>query len=208
MQTMIGQTWQSEVSSFEDEKTGRTIKTDFRWQQRASLLTENSFDAHRNEIIFPAPTGPLVRTKRRTTICCTTCFGWTSATGEIVQLTDERSPIGNVTKTPDSRIVVYSAGKMRKLDTESGEVSTLYEEDGQVQIGGPPSAPTGATSPLPQRGGRRASRAEPCRLQDHYYLVKDGRVTLAYLDEAGQGGRLVRRLQGYPLAEPLSVLSR
>ena len=50
---MIGQTWRSEMLTFEDEKTGRTIKKLTSVGNNVHLyFTENSFDAHRNEIIF------------------------------------------------------------------------------------------------------------------------------------------------------------
>ena len=50
---MIGQTWRSEVREFKDPKTGRTIKQLTSTGNNVHLyFTENSFDAHRNTVIF------------------------------------------------------------------------------------------------------------------------------------------------------------
>ena len=50
---MIGQTWKSEMREFPDEKTGRTIRQLTSTGNNVHLyFTENSFDAHKSEIIF------------------------------------------------------------------------------------------------------------------------------------------------------------
>jgi hypothetical protein len=92
---VIGQTWKSEIRQFRDEKTGGTV-----WQLTSTgnnvhlYFTENSFDAHQNEIIF-------------------------------------------------------------RSDRAAGEDRAPHE--------------------YPHYTG----------FKDHYYLVKDGRITLAYLDGSG-----------------------
>jgi len=119
-------------------------------------------------------------------ICCTTCFAWTLTLARFVQLTDENHPSANVTKTPDSRIVVYSTGnKMRQLDTKTGEVSTLYEEMARFKLGAP-SISADRRYIAFCRNEVVASPRGPnyAGFKDHYYLVKDGRITLAYLDGA------------------------
>ena len=50
---MTGQTWNSEIREFTDKKTGRRIKQLTQTGNNIHLyFTENSFDCHKNEIIF------------------------------------------------------------------------------------------------------------------------------------------------------------
>jgi oligogalacturonide lyase len=184
MSFVIGKTWNSEIREFKDEKTGKTIRQLTSTGNNVHLyFTENSFDVHRNEIIFRSDRAagedkaphedPLLN-----------LFRMDLGSGEIIQLTDEMTAIGNVTKTPDSAIVVYTTGnKIRKLDTGSGEVSTLYEETGSFKLGG--------SSISSNRRYIAFCRNEEVDIprgpnysgfKDHYHLVKDGRITLAYLD--------------------------
>jgi oligogalacturonide lyase len=184
---VIGQTWKSEVREFRDKKTGRIIRQLTSTGNNVHLyFTENWFDAHKNEIIFRSDraTGednapheyPLYN-----------LFRMDLGTGEIVQLTDEAMSIGSVTKTPDSAIVVYTTGnKIRKLDTESGTLSTLYEETGDFSLGG-----SSINANRRYIAFCRNEKVDVPRgpnytgFKDHYYLVKDGRITLAYLDGSG-----------------------
>ena len=184
---MIGQTWESEIREFQDEKTGRTIRQLTATGNNVHLyFTENSFDAHRNEIVFRSDRGsgenraphddPLYN-----------LFRMDLDSGEMVQLTDEAASVGNVTKTPDSATIVYVTGKqIKKLDMESGGISTVYKETGNYRLGAPSISANRryiafcrnekVDVPLgPNYGG----------FKDRYYLVKDGRITLAYLDGSG-----------------------
>src|SRR5688500_6087222 len=100
--TMIGQTWRSEMREFKDPTTGRAIKQLTSTGNNVHLyFTENSFDAHRNAIIFrsdrasgedQAPhENPVYN-----------LFRMDLDSGEITQLSDETSAVRSVTKTPDS----------------------------------------------------------------------------------------------------------
>ncbi len=186
---MIGQTWPSEIVEFKDEKTGRTIKKLTSAGNNVHLyFTENSFDARRNEIIFRSDRASG-QDKAPDDDLHYNLFRMDLDTGEIVQLTDEKSPVGSVTKTPDSRIVVYSTGnRMRRLDTESGETSTVYEETAKFKLGAPSISADRRTIAF-SRNERVAVPRGPnyAGFKDHYYLVKDGRITLAYLDSARPG---------------------
>jgi oligogalacturonide lyase len=184
---MIGQTWKSEIREFRDEKTGRTIRQLTSTGNNVHLyFTENSFDAHKNEIIFrsdrAAGEDKAPHEEPRYNL-----FRLDLDTGESVQLTDETVPIGNVTKTPDSAMVVYTTGnKIRKLDTESGEVSTLYEETGHFKLGGPSINSNGRYIAFCRNEQVDVPRGPNYSgFKDHYYLVKDGRITLVYLDGSG-----------------------
>jgi len=130
-------------------------------------------------------------------------MNWTR--GEITQLTDETLSMSGVTKTPDSRIVVYAMeNKIRKLDTATGEIMTVYTETGGYTLGSPSIARNrryiafAATKTVNvARGPNYAG------FKDRFYLVKDGRVT------AGVPGwlRLARRDQGHAPGRSFPILS-
>jgi oligogalacturonide lyase len=184
---MVGRTWGSESREFIDENTGRRIRQLTSTGNNVHLyFTENSFDAHKDEIIFlsdraseedKAPhEDPLYN-----------LFRMDLETGEIVQLTDEAEGVRSVTKTRDSRVVVYVTGnQLKKLDTQTGETLVVYEETGDYHVG----------SPSISRNRRyvafcRNEKVDVARgpnyagFKDSYYLIKDGRITLAYLDGSG-----------------------
>ncbi len=184
---MIGQTWPSEIRKFNDPKTGLTIKQLTSTGNNVHLyFTENSFDAHTNAIIFRSDRASGEdRAPHEYPVY--NLFRMDLDTGEIVQLTDEAGPVDSVTKTPDSRIVVYVAGDtVKKLDTDTGAVTIVYEETDGYSLGAPSI-------------GRNRRYIAFCRneqvdaesgpnysgFKDRYYLVKDGRITLAYLDGSG-----------------------
>ena len=184
---MIGQQWNSEIREFKDEKTGRAIRQLTSTGNNVHLyFTENSFDAHQNQIIFRSDRAsgedraphedPLYN-----------LFRMDLDTGEMVQLTAETESVGGVTKTPDSRIVVYLTGnEIKKLDTETGEISTIYEEAGNFRLGAP-SISANRRHIAFCRNEKVDVRRGPnyTGFKDRYYLVKDGRITLAYLDGSG-----------------------
>jgi len=184
---MIGQTWESEIREFQDEKTGRTIRQLTTAGNNVHLyFTENSFDAHRNEIVFRSDRGsgedraphedPLYN-----------LFHMDLDSGEMVQLTDEAASVNSVTKTPDSAIVVYATGnQIKKLDTESGEISTVYQETGNYRVGAPSISANRRYIAFCRNEKVDVSRGPNYTgFKKRYYLVKDGRITLAYLDGSG-----------------------
>jgi len=184
---MIGQTWNSETRGFKDEKTGRLIKQLTATGNNVHLyFTENSFDAHRSEIIFRSDRASGEDKAPREDPLYN-LFRMDLDAGEIVQLTDEPDSVGRVTKTPDSRIVVYAAGnKIKKLDTESGEISTVYEETGNYNVGGPSISRNRRYIAFSRNENVHVSRGPNyAGFKDRYYLIKDGRITLAYLDGSG-----------------------
>ncbi|HEY63856.1 MAG TPA: hypothetical protein G4O02_04740 [Caldilineae bacterium] len=175
------------MREFKDEKTGRTIKQLTSTGNNVHLyFTENSFDAHKNEIIFRSDRAsgedraphedPLYN-----------IFRMDLDTGEIVQLTDEAESVHSVTKTPDSRIVVYIVGnKIKKLDMETGETTVIYEEVGNYNLGAPSIAPNRRYIGFCRNEKVNVpSGPNYTGFKERYYLVKDGRITLAYLDGSG-----------------------
>jgi len=193
---MIGQTWPSEMRQFKDEKTGRTIRQLTQNGNNIHLyFTENSFVRGKNEIIFLSDRASgedkLPEEQPHTNI-----FSLDLDSGLITQLTDEpmpsganqhAGPVGSVTKTPDGQIVVYKTGdQIKKLDRLTGETTVLYEETGSYNLGAPSIAAN--------RRYVAFCRNEEVDVQDgpnytgfkeRFYLVKDGRITLAYLDGSG-----------------------
>jgi oligogalacturonide lyase len=193
---MLGQTWKSELREFKDEKTGRAICQLTSTGNNVHLyFTENSFDANKNEIIFLSDraTGEDKAPHERPHY---NLFRMNLNNGEIMQITDEpreaeggeshAGPVQSVTKTQDSQIIVYKTGnRIRKLDARTGETITLFEGAG-YNLGAPSIA-------------RNRRYVAFCRnedvnvldgpnytgFKDRYYLVKDGRITLAYLDGSG-----------------------
>ena len=192
---MIGRTWPSEIRTFNDPKTGREIQQlTARGNNYHLYFTENSFDAQRDEIIFLSDRASG-EDRAPHEHPCYNLFRMDLRTGVMTQLTDEPaeengrgSGVSSVTKTPDSRIVVYRIGKdtLKKLDTETGETTILYEDGGNYTIGAPSIAAN--------RRYIAFCRNEDVQVLDgpnytgfeeRFYRVKDGRVTVAHLDGAG-----------------------
>ncbi len=192
---MIGRTWPSEIRTFNDPKTGREIQQlTARGNNYHLYFTENSFDAQRDEIIFLSDRA-AGEDRAPHEHPCYNLFRMDLRTGVMTQLTDEPaeengrgSGVSSVTKTPDSRIVVYRIGKdtLKKLDTETGETTILYEDGGNYTIGAPSIAAN--------RRYIAFCRNEDVHVQDgpnytgfeeRFYRVKDGRVTVAHLDGSG-----------------------
>jgi oligogalacturonide lyase len=184
---MIGQKWPSEIREFKDAKTGRTIRQlTAKGNNYHMYFTENSFDAHRNEIFFLSDraSGHDRKPQERPLY---NLFRMNLDSGEIVQLTDEPMPVGSVTKTPDSKIVVYRTGKyLKRLDPATGTTTVLYKETGNYNVG--------SSSIARNRRFIAFSRNEDVNVmdgpnytgfKDRFYLVKDGRITVAYLDGSG-----------------------
>jgi oligogalacturonide lyase len=184
---MIGQTWRSEVREFDDPTIGRAIRQLTSSGNNVHLyFTENSFDVRGDAIIFRSDRASgQDRAPHENPVY--NLFRMELDTGEIVQLTDEDRPVGSVTKTPDSRIVVYTTGNtIKQLDTVTGNVCIVYQETDGYSLGAPSIS-------------RNRRYIAFCRneqvdvdngpnyagFKDRYYLIKDGRITLAYLDGSG-----------------------
>ncbi len=203
---MTGKVWQSEISEFKDPKTGRTIKKLTAIGNNHHLyFSENSFDVNRNEIIFLSDRAsgedkaPHENPKHN-------IFRMSLDSGEIVQLTDEPESVGSVTKTPDSSIIVYVTGnKIKRLDPETGETQVIYEETGNFSMGAPSIAPNRRYVAF-CRNEKVGVPGGPnyAGFRENFYRLKDGRITLAYLDGSGwldlfQDTHWVGHLQFCPL---------
>jgi len=184
---MIGQKWPSERRSLRDEKTGRTIQQLTSTGNNYHLyFTENSFDRHKRELIFLSDRAsgedkaPHANPRYN-------LFRLNLDSGEIVQLTDEPKGVGSVTKTPDSRLIIYKTGnQLKKLDTETGESLVIYKETGHYNVGSPSIACNRRYIAFSRNEDVRVPRGPNyAGFKESYYLIKDGRITVAYLDGSG-----------------------
>lgn len=184
---MIGRTWKSEKREFRDAKTGRIVTQLTSTGNNVHLyFTENSFDAQKNQIIFMSDRASG-EDKAPHEEPQYNLFVMDLTSGEITQLTDEGLELHGVTKTPDSQIVVYATDRMvKKLETATGKISTIYEETGNYSLG--------MASISRNRRYIAFCRNEQVHVprgpnysgfKESFYLIKDGRVTLAYLDGSG-----------------------
>ena len=184
---MIGEEWKSEISEFKDEKTGRTIKKLTSQRNNYHLyFSENSFDLNRNEIIFLSDRASD-QDKSVYEGCLFNVFRMDMGTGKATQLTDEKTSIGGITKTPDSSLVTYMTGNQVKLlDTRTGKISVLYEETGHYTLGSPSISPNLRYMAF-CRNEKRVLPVGPnyTGFKEGWYAYKDGRITVAYLDGSG-----------------------
>ncbi len=187
---MIGDTWKSEMRSFKDPNTGQEIIQLTTAGNNVHLyFTENSFDLHKNEIIFRSDRASgedrLPHQNPRYDV-----YRMNLDSGLITQLSAETGPLrqsGSMTKTPDSSLVVYGAGNQIKvLEPETGKNWVIYEGSDAYNMGAPSIACN--------RRYVGFCRNENLRVQDgpnytgfaeRFYRVKDGRITIAYLDGCG-----------------------
>lgn len=184
---MIGDTWLSEIREFKDTKTGRTIKQLTTTGNNVHLyFTENSFDSVKNEIIFVSDRASG-EDKRPEDSPCYNIFRMDLGTGLITQLTDEPRSVGGVTKTPDSRLIVYTVGNQIKLlDTATGANAVVYEETGNFSVGAPSIAANRRYITFTRNEKVDAPRGPNYTgFKESFYRIKDGRVTLAYLNGGG-----------------------
>ncbi len=187
---MIGDTWKSEMRSYQDPTTGQEIIQLTSTGNNVHLyFTDNSFDSNKNEIIFQSDRASGLDRKPHEDPHYD-IFKMDLDSGIITQLTGEQDHLyssGAVTKTPDSRIVVYIAGNQYKgLDPATGKTWVIYEETGNYEIGMPSIASNGRYI-----GFTRCEKVQVAEgpnytgFKESFYLVKDGRVTVAYLDGSG-----------------------
>jgi oligogalacturonide lyase len=184
---MIGQQWHSEIRQFQDPKTARTIRQLTTTGNNVHLyFTENSFDAQENEIYFRSDRASgQDRAPHENPLY--NLFHMDLDSGQITQLTDESAPIGNLTKTPDSQIVVYTTGnQIKMLETATGKISTVYQDAGGYNLGAPSISRNRRYIAFCRNEKVSVERGPNYTgFKDRYYKVKDGRITLAYLDGSG-----------------------
>jgi oligogalacturonide lyase len=184
---VIGDIWPSETREFNDERTGRTIRQLTSQGNNVHLyFTENAFTAGGNTIIFTSDRASgQERAPHEEPLY--NIFRMDLGTGVITQLSDEPLGVGSVTKTPDSALVVYVTGRqVRALDTTTGETRTIYEETGPFALGAPSIAANRRYVAFCRNEQVEVPRGPNyAGFRDSFYAIKDGRVTVAYLDGSG-----------------------
>jgi oligogalacturonide lyase len=185
---MIGQNWPSEKRVFQDKQTGQCITQLTSQANNVHLyFTENAFDTQNKTIIFRSDRAATeIRAPHEKPHF--NIFRMDLDSGEMVQLTDESAPVGHVTKTPDSRLIVYSTGKaIRALDVASGDIRTIYEETGNYNCGAPSINANRRYVGFSRNETVAASDGGPnySGFKERYYTIKDGRITIAALDGSG-----------------------
>jgi oligogalacturonide lyase len=185
-------TWPSEMRTFTDEQTGRTIKQLTSTGNNVHMyFTENSFVNGKNEIIFQSDRASgKDRAPHQDPEY--SIFRMDLDTGVVEQISDDivKSPHA-VTKTPDGQLIAYSTGNQVKvLNLEAGENRVVYEEHGNFEIASVPSIAANrryvafcrnevSDDPIHYHGANYAG------FKERFYAIKDGRITLAYIDGSG-----------------------
>jgi oligogalacturonide lyase len=187
---MAGKTWPSEMRTFVDEKTGRTIRQLTTTGNNVHMyFTENSFVQGKNEIIFQSDRASG-QDKAPHEDPQYSLFRMNLDTGDIEQLSDDVTRSAHAaTKTPDGELIAYTTDcDVKVLNTVTGKTTLVYRETDDFSMASVPSiAPNrryvafcrNENVPSPD------NRANYGGFKERFYAIKDGRITLAYLDGSG-----------------------
>jgi oligogalacturonide lyase len=189
---MTGIKWSSEMRTFKDEKTGRTITQLTNTGNNVHMyFTENSFVQGKNEIIFQSDRASG-EDKAPHENPQYGLFSLNLDSGEITHLIEDVMRSAHAaSKTPEGDIISYTTGNdVKVLYPATGETRTVYTETGNYKMASVPSI-------APNRQYVAFCRNEDVEVPIHYfganysgfkeryYAIKDGRVTLAYIDGSG-----------------------
>jgi len=176
---MIGREYPSEMFSYGDPLTGKEViqLTKGEHNNYHIYFTDNSFDITDKYIYFLSD-----RSSKQRRIF--NFFKMDLQTGRMVQITDEPDGIDYHTKTPDSEIIVFvSKNVLKKCNTKTGEITTLYAETGNFKIESPFISPdkkyVGIVRneiPKMERGGNYKG------FKEQMFATKQSVITLVYLD--------------------------
>lgn len=184
--------WESEIRTFTDEKTGRTLKQLTTTGNNVHMyFTENSFVQGKNEIIFQSDRASG-EDKAPHEDPCYSIFRMNLDTGVIEQLSDDkvRAP-HSVTKTPDGQLIAYTTDhEVKVLNMDTGKTTVVYQETGSYKMASVPSIASNrrylafcrneaAEAPIHYHGANYSG------FKERFYAIKDGRITLAYIDGSG-----------------------
>ena len=178
---MIGTHYQSEMSVYTDESTGRKVtRLTNRGINFHMYFTDNSVDLSGKQIYFlsnRSKSGEIYD-----------LFRMDLSTGIMTQLTDEPEGItyNIITKTPDSEILAYKTGtKLRVLNQATGEIKTIFDDDsmnmGAIHIS-PDKKKIGFARNERFYGIPGNTTANYGGFYDRFYAIKDGRVSVMNID--------------------------
>jgi oligogalacturonide lyase len=181
---MIGQKWESEIHTYKDEKTGRKVKKLTSHFNNIHLyFTENSFVLDKNEILFYSD-----RAKNKSSDTdgkpAFNLFSMNLDSGEILQLSEDNDQLDNITKTPDSEIIVYLINnkKIKLINTVTGKNLIIYEEKGNYRLSNPSISQNKEYLAFCRNEDVNIKRGPNyAGFKDSYYNIKDGRITLLNL---------------------------
>jgi oligogalacturonide lyase len=183
-------TWPSEMRTFTDEKTGRTIRQLTTTGNNVHMyFTENSFVQGRNEIIFQSDRASG-QDKAPHEDPRYSLFRMNLDTGIIEQISDDVTRSAHAaTKTPDGELIAYTTDcDVKVLNTVTGQTTLVYREEGAFSMASVPSiAPNRRYVAFCRNENVQSaeSGANYGGFKERYYAIKDGRITLAYLDGSG-----------------------
>ncbi len=190
---MIGQKWQSEIREFKDEKTGRTIKQLTTTGNNVHFyFTENSFDRNTNSIYFVSDRASG-EDKAPHESPDYSLYRMSLDTGEMERLSDDMmGGAGSATKTPESDLIAYRTKdkRIRVLNTQTGQAITLYDAVPGFELSSVPSIASNRRYVAFCRNESieahsHYSGANYSGFKERFYGIKDGRITVAYLDGSG-----------------------
>lgn len=189
---MTQQKWPSEIREFKDEKTGRTIKQLTSTGNNVHMyFTENSFVKGKNELIFMSDRASGAD-KAPSENPDYSIFRMDLDTGEIELLSgDVLRSAHAATKTPDGEIIAYTTDKEVKIFyPATDQTDTVYTETGAFRMSSVPSIAANRRYVAFCRNEEAQAHehyrgANYAGFKERYYQIKDGRVTLAYLDGSG-----------------------
>ena len=178
--SMIGREYPSEISRFQDSKTGREIvRLTGQAHNHHLYFTDNAFTLGDEEIYFSSSRSNMDTGYRN-------LFRMDLKTGIMTQMTDEIHGIGSVTKTSDSELAVYLVDGMslKKLNTKTGESMEIYREtDPNYRIGCPFISPDKKTVGIVR--GERSSIGvgkNYVGFAETMYSIKKSYITLVDID--------------------------
>jgi oligogalacturonide lyase len=185
--------WPSELRTFKDEKTGHPItQLTCTGNNVHFYFTENSFDLNDNVIYFLSDRASGV-SKAPHEDPSYNVFRMDLSTGEMEQISDDvLDGAGTATKTPDSTLLTYRTrnGQVKVFNTQTGKSTVLYEDVPGYEIA---SVPSIAPNQRYVAFCRNEITDEKVHYQganyggfkERFYMIKDGRITVAMLDGSG-----------------------
>ncbi len=177
---MIGQEFASEKHYYRDEKTGQEVcQLTTTANNYHFYFTDNSFSLNDKEIYFlsdrAAPQAGIFNV-----------FKMDLETGRMVQITAEEGGVNHrATKTPDSELIVYTAGKqIKKVNTRTGATEVLYEEKSNFNMRAPFISPDKKYFGVVRNEMRPDFERGPNYkgFKSTMFSVKKAYITLVYLD--------------------------
>ncbi len=175
---MVGREYPSEIRSYQDAKTGVTVRqlTGDGSNNYHLYFTDNSFTLGDREIYFLSDRG-----SRQPELF--NYFRMDLQSGLITQLTAESNGISKPTKSPDSRLLIYETdNRIKKLDPRTGATEIIYETNDDYQLGMPFISPDQKYLGFARNENVRIDDGPNYQgFKERFYAIKRGWITLVEL---------------------------